>query len=154
MRLRFLSTVDLSDQVKCTFLCLTGGRGDQESRRIGCGTWRTAGIAHNGLQLRHQSLETVHRRAILQNARLYRGRADCENRIKELKADFGLGCFVRLDFWAKEAALGMAMLAYNLMGVFRHGVMRQRVQHTLSTLHHRVLAVGAFWDSSADRSEK
>lgn len=78
--------------------------------------------------------------------RLYRGRADCENRIKELKTDFGLGSFVLRDFWATEAALGVTMLAYNLMSVFRHAVMRQKVHHTLSTLHHKVLAVGALWD--------
>ncbi len=46
--------------------------------------------------------------------RLYRGRADCENRIKELKADFGLDSFVLRDFWATEAALGVTMLSYNL----------------------------------------
>ena len=86
--------------------------------------------------------------------RLYRGRADCENRIKELKADFGLGSFVLRDFWATEAALGVTMLAYNLMSVFRHAVMRQSVHHTLSTLHHKVLAVGAFWDSSPGKSGK
>jgi len=86
--------------------------------------------------------------------RLYRGRADCENRIKELKADFGLGSFVLRDFWATEAALGVTMLAYNLMSVFRHAVMRQSVHHTLSTLHHKVLAVGAFWDSNPGKSEK
>lgn len=83
--------------------------------------------------------------------RLYRGRADCENRIKELKADFGLDSFVLKDFWATEAALSVAMLAYNLMSVFRHAVLRQKVHHTLSTLHHKVLAVGAYWDRpSAD----
>ena len=38
--------------------------------------------------------------------RTYRGRADCENRIKELKADFGLDTFNLHDFWATEAALG------------------------------------------------
>ena len=73
--------------------------------------------------------------------RLYRGRADCENRIKELKADFGLDSFVLRDFWATEAALGVTMLSYNLMSVFRHTVMRKKVHHTLSTLHHKVLAV-------------
>jgi hypothetical protein len=78
---------------------------------------------------------------------LYRGRADCENRIKELKADFGLDSFVLRDFWATEAALGVSMLAYNLMSVFRHTVMRQTVHHTLATLHHTVLAVGACWDN-------
>jgi hypothetical protein len=74
-----------------------------------------------------------------------RGRADCESRIKELKADFGLDSFVLRDFWATEAALGVSMLAYNLMSVFRHTVMRQRVHRTLATLHHKILAVGAFW---------
>ncbi len=78
---------------------------------------------------------------------LYRGRADCENRIKELKADFGLDSFVLRDFWATEAALGVSMLAYNLMSVFRHTVMRQTVHHTLATLHHKVMAVGAFWEN-------
>jgi hypothetical protein len=34
--------------------------------------------------------------------RLYRGRADCENRIKELKADFGLDSFVLRDFWDRS----------------------------------------------------
>ena len=78
---------------------------------------------------------------------MYRGRADCENRIKELKADFGLDSFVLRDFWATEAALGVTMLAYHLMSVFRHAVMRQSVHHTLATLHRKVLAVGAFWDN-------
>lgn len=86
--------------------------------------------------------------------RLYRGRADCENRIKELKADFGLDSFVLRDFWATEAALGVTMLSYNLMSVFRHAVMRQKVHHTLSTLHHQVLAVGALWDDSTKNTKQ
>jgi hypothetical protein len=86
--------------------------------------------------------------------RLYRGRADCENRIKELKADFGLDSFVLREFWATEAALGVAMLSYNLMSVFRHAVLRQKVHHTLSTLHHRVLAVGAMWDDSTKNTKQ
>ena len=77
--------------------------------------------------------------------RSYRGRADCENRIKELKADFGLDSFALDDFWATEAALGFAMLAYNLMSLFRQAVMRTKVQPTLATLHGQVLAVGASW---------
>ena len=35
--------------------------------------------------------------------RNYRGRADCENRIKELKYDFGAESFNLRDFWATEA---------------------------------------------------
>jgi len=84
--------------------------------------------------------------------RLYRGRADCENRIKELKADFGLEAFNLGDFWATEAALGFAMLAYNLMSVFRQAVLRSRVQHTLSTLHGLVLAVGGAWHRDASQN--
>lgn len=86
--------------------------------------------------------------------RLYRGRADCENRIKELKADFGLSSFVLRDFWATEAALGVTMLSYNLMSVFRHAVMRQKAHHTLSTLHHQVLAVGALWDDNVKHTKQ
>jgi len=86
--------------------------------------------------------------------RLYRGRADCENRIKELKADFGLDSFVLRDFWATEAALGVVMLAYNLMSVFRQAVMRQKVHHTLATLHHQVLAVGAYWEGDSKKGSQ
>ena len=78
--------------------------------------------------------------------RLYRGRADCENRIKELKYDFGLDSFVLRQFWATEAALSVVMLAYNLMSVFRQAVIRQKSHQTLSTLHHTVLAMGAYWE--------
>lgn len=84
--------------------------------------------------------------------RTYRGRADCENRIKELKADFGLDAFNLRDFWATEAALGFAMLAYNLMSLFRQAVLRSRIQHTLSTLHGLVLAIGASWHRDASQN--
>ena len=73
------------------------------------------------------------------------GRADCENRIKELKYDFGLDSFVMRNFWATEAALSMVMLAYNLMSVFRQAVIRQKSHQTLFTLNHKVLAMGAHW---------
>ena len=81
--------------------------------------------------------------------RLYRGRADCENRIKELKYDFGGENLNLNDFSATEVALLTVMMAYNLMSLFRQGVMRNNavsdkpdVQHTLkalcqSSLHHK-----------------
>lgn len=84
--------------------------------------------------------------------RTYRGRADCENRIKELKADFGLDAFNLRDFWATEAALGFAMLAYNLMSLFRQAVLRSRIQHTLSTLHGLVLAIGGSWHKNTSEN--
>ena len=47
-----------------------------------------------------------------------------------------------------------ALTAYNLMSVFRHAVMRKKVHHTLSTLHHQVLAVGALWDDSSRNTKQ
>lgn len=51
--------------------------------------------------------------------RLYRGRADCENRIKALKYDFAAGSLCLNDFYATEAALNTTMMAFNLMSLFR-----------------------------------
>lgn len=62
----------------------------------------------------------------------YKGRGDCENRIKELKYDFALEGFNLKDFYATEAALRMVNLAYNLISLFRHvsseGSKNQRIQ--------------------------
>jgi hypothetical protein len=55
------------------------------------------------------------------------------------------------QFWATEAALGMAMQAYNLMSLFRQAVVRSEVHHTLATLHHKVFAMGGFWGPGADK---
>lgn len=84
--------------------------------------------------------------------RLYRGRADCENRIKELKYDFAADSFCLKDFWATEAALGMVMIAYNLMSLFRQAVLRacvphrdgKEVQHTLKTLRFKLFAKAGY----------
>jgi len=69
-----------------------------------------------------------------------------DDMLKELKYDFGLDSLVLRQFWATEAALSVVMLAYNLMSVFRHAVIRRKSQQTLATLHHTVLAIGAYWD--------
>jgi len=65
--------------------------------------------------------------------RTYRGRADCENRIKGLKADFGLDAFNLRNFRATEAALGFAMLAYNLGAYSAGGVAVPGSVHALHT---------------------
>lgn len=82
--------------------------------------------------------------------RLYRGRADSENRIKELKADFGLDSFNLEGFYATEAALIMVMIAYNLMAIFRMFILQSEVQHTLSTLRFKSLAIGAYFQKVND----
>ncbi len=83
--------------------------------------------------------------------RLYRGRADCENRIKELKYDFGADSFCLNDFWATEACLSTAMLAYNLMSLFRQAVLKtavattaKNIQHTLTTLRYKLFAKAGY----------
>jgi len=85
--------------------------------------------------------------------RTYRKRADSENRIRELKHDFGLDSFNMRNFWATEAALSFAMVAYNLMSLFRQAVMRTETQHTLLTLHGKVLAIGAWWSSGTAKDQ-
>ncbi|MDD3331379.1 MAG: transposase [Bacteroidales bacterium] len=77
--------------------------------------------------------------------RLYRGRGDAENRIKEIKYDFGFDAFNMKDFWATEAALIFVTLAYNLMSIFRLFVLQEKTQKTLSTLRFRVFAIGAYF---------
>jgi len=84
--------------------------------------------------------------------RSYRGRADCENRIKELKYDFAADSFCLNDFWATEACLNIALLAYNLMSLFRQAVLKasvlqsggQDVQHTLKTLRYKLFAKAGY----------
>jgi IS4 transposase len=84
--------------------------------------------------------------------RLYRGRADCENRIKELKYDFAADSFVMKDFWATEAALNTVMLAYNLMSLLRQVLLKAEVrngnakpvQHMLQTLRYKLFAKAAY----------
>jgi hypothetical protein len=76
--------------------------------------------------------------------RLYRQRATSENRIKELKYDFGLSSFNIQNFFGTEAALNFVMLAYNLMSLFRQFILNSRTQHTLSTLRYKTFAIGAY----------
>ena len=77
--------------------------------------------------------------------RLYRGRGDAENRIKELKYDFGFDSFNLKDFYATEAALTFVMIAYNLMSIFRMFVLQEKTQRTLTSLRYRVFAIGAYF---------
>ena len=85
--------------------------------------------------------------------RLYRGRADCENRIKALKYDFAADSFNLHQFWATEAALNTVMLAYNFMSLLREVLLKtsnikhssNTVQHTLQTLRYKRFAKPAYW---------
>jgi hypothetical protein len=85
--------------------------------------------------------------------RLYRARANCENRIKELKYDFGADAFNMNDFLATEATLSTVMLAYNLMSLFKRVVVKssrnqggqtRQVNQTLKTLRYKIFAKPAY----------
>lgn len=78
--------------------------------------------------------------------RLYRGRGDAENRIKELKYDFGFDSFNLTNFYATEAALTFVMIAYNLMALFRMFILQEKTQKTLSTLRYKTFAIGAYFE--------
>lgn len=76
---------------------------------------------------------------------LYRGRCDSENRIKEIKYDFGGDSFNVRDFWATEAALNFVMMAYNLMSLFRQVILGGQSQPFLKTIRYRAFAIGAYF---------
>ena len=76
--------------------------------------------------------------------RLYRGRADSENRIKELKTDFGFDSFNLSNFAGTESAMLFVILGYNLMAMFRQFIIGSKVQNTLSTLRYKTFAVGSY----------
>jgi IS4 transposase len=77
--------------------------------------------------------------------RLYCPRGDAENRIKEIKYDFGFDSFNLKGFYATETALIFVMIAYNLMSIFRMFVLQEKTQKRLSTLRWRTFAIGAYF---------
>lgn len=82
----------------------------------------------------------------------YKDRADAENRIKELKYDFGLDSFCMDKFWATEAAFRTIMIAYNLMSLFRQIVLQSKSQATLSTLRFNCFALGSWISKHAGKT--
>jgi len=87
----------------------------------------------------------------LQVRSLYQGRADSENRIKELLQDLAISGFVSQKFWATEAAFRMACCAYNLMALFRQALLGAASKHTLGTLRAQCFAIGASLGKAARR---
>ena len=83
---------------------------------------------------------------------VYNSRADCENRIKELKQDFGLDSFCLQGFWATEASYRFIMIAYDLMGLFRHFALNHHKRATLKTLKSYCFALGAWTVDHANRT--
>lgn len=82
--------------------------------------------------------------------RRYNGRADIENRIKELGTQFGLKGLCCRSFWATEAACHLAICAYNLcVGLQRRLGQPQRAE--LTTLRWRLFACAAVFSHTAGK---
>lgn len=76
--------------------------------------------------------------------RIYNGRSDSENRILELKHDFGIDGFCLDHFYGTEAAFLTAMLAYNFMSLFRQALLQVPQAMRLSTMRSYCFAIGAW----------
>ena len=74
----------------------------------------------------------------------YKERADAENRIQELKYDFGLEGFMMKEFFATEAAMRFITVAYNLMSLYKHVATQTRAQQRLHTIRINCFAVGSW----------
>jgi Transposase DDE domain group 1 len=74
----------------------------------------------------------------------YKRRGDAENRIKELKEDFGVQGFCMDSFCATETAMRFVMVAYNLMSLFRLLTLQKQPSPTLATLRFNCFAVGSW----------
>ena len=77
-------------------------------------------------------------------SRMYAGRADSENRIKELKEDLSLDSFCLNSFDATDAAFRMGCVLYNLLADFRETVLpRSWFERRLRAVRDFVFLVGA-----------
>ena len=74
----------------------------------------------------------------------YRKRADAENRIKELKYDFGSDSFNMQSFFGTEAALQVVMMAYNFVSLFRQFVLNTPIHKQMKTLRYQVFNIGGY----------
>jgi hypothetical protein len=74
--------------------------------------------------------------------KIYRQRADAENRIKELKYDFGPDSFNQQSFYATEVALNFVMMAYNFISLFRQVVLGQKIHQQMKILRYNFFAIG------------
>jgi hypothetical protein len=74
--------------------------------------------------------------------RFYRGHAEIETKIRELKWDYGIDGFSQKRFFATEAAFRMVCVTYNLISLLQEKIGQQGYQ-TLGTLRAQLLTCGA-----------
>lgn len=76
--------------------------------------------------------------------RLYRGRANCENQIKELKYDYAADKMNQNSFDATETTMNFIMIAYNLMSLFKQVVIPTKTKPTLKIIRYKTLNIGSY----------
>jgi len=74
----------------------------------------------------------------------YKNRADSENRIKEIKYDFGADSFNMYEFYGTDAALNFVIMAYNIMSLFKQTVIQSDVFNRMSTLRYTTFGIGGY----------
>ena len=82
------------------------------------------------------SLVEVHRR--------YNQRGDSENRIKELKYDYGIDGFALQNFGGMEAAFRFILVAFNIMTILKQALLSSPKNYRLSTLKFQCIAIGSY----------
>jgi hypothetical protein len=76
--------------------------------------------------------------------RRYNQRGDSENRIKELKYDYGMDGFALQKFHAADAAFRFILVAYNIMVLFKKVMTNSMKNSHLSTVRFQCIAVGSY----------
>jgi hypothetical protein len=86
----------------------------------------------------------------LQVWRRYNGRADLENRIKELGEQFGIKRLCVQNFWGTEALHHLAIAAYNLCALLQRRL-GQLEKCELNTLRWRLFGRAAVWSRAGGK---
>ena len=81
----------------------------------------------------------------------YRGRADSENRIKEIKYDFSVDKFTVHGFWANEACANFIIMAYNLYSLFRLVMTNNQSHPFMKSIRYSLLAIPGYIRKSKDK---
>ena len=81
----------------------------------------------------------------------YCGRADSENRIKDLKYDFSIDDFVTDNFWATEVCGSFIVMAYNFMSLFRHAIINSDKKQFLKTIRYELISILAYLGRTKDK---
>jgi hypothetical protein len=82
--------------------------------------------------------------------RFYNGRAESENRLKELKEDFGADGFCLQSFDGTEAAFRLICFLYNLVAGFKHQALQNDAPR-LSTVRTQLFVRGAILGADGHR---